>query len=80
MIFSTFEESLNLYEIFKLELSLEIEAYLSAIKNGAKKKKKKKKKNIEHLPNTVLNRKSEVIIKNLPLKMSTEIVMDEKMV
>lgn len=80
MIFSTFEESLNLYEIFKIELSLEIEAYLSAVKSEVKKQKKKKKKNIEHLPNTVLNRVSDVVNKSVPLKIAAEIVRDEKMV
>lgn len=77
LIFSTFEESLNLYEIFKIELSLEIEAYFTTRKNGAKKQKKKKKKNIETLPTTVLNKTSEIIGKNLPLK-TADIPMDEE--
>lgn len=45
-----------------------------------KQKKKKKKKNIEHLPNTVLNRGSEVVNKSVPLKIGAEVVRDEKMV
>ena len=45
-----------MYEIFKNELSLEIEAYLSAVKIRGEEAEKEEEKNIEQLNNTVLHR------------------------
>lgn len=64
LLFSTLEQSLNLYEIFKIELTMEIEAYLAAQKTGAmKKQKKKKKKNIDRIDRipatTIINQRTE---------------------